>query len=1094
MRFFGSVISLFCFCCFACDTSKHVAHRFVEVGGESGIDFANYLTLTDSLNPYTYRNYYNGGGVAVGDINNDGLLDIYFSGNQVANKLYINKGNLLFEDITKRAGVSCAGVWSTGVTFVDVNSDGYLDIYVCKSGPPGGDNRHNELFINNGDLTFTESSRAWGLDVVGLSVQSVFFDYDRDGDLDCYLLNNSIRPIASFDRSIDERSKVAPNGSGNRFFVNVGGRFTDRSSAVGIYQSAIGFGLGVTLGDFNEDTWIDIFVSNDFFERDYLYINDQKGGFEERLTDYFGSISMGSMGADYADLDNDGHNELFVTEMLPDSLARRKTKTVFESWNRYQEVLEKGYHHQFSRNVLQKKFGDSYFELGRLSGVAATEWSWGALMFDMNNDGLRDIFVANGIAKDLLDRDYLTYDGSYRNIQQLIRQEKNAILALIAKMPSSKFSNYAFLNKGDLQFVNASNDLGLDFPQNSTGSAYADFDNDGDLDLVLNNCDARASLYRNDLDTKNTRNLAIDVFSATANRFAVGTKVSVFQHGHVQVSDNFTVRGFQSSSQSRMHFGLRASIYEIDSIRIFWPDGYGTVLYRDQIGDSYLRVNRDSCVVRNFDEKHLGSEENIHLELINHRFPKHIPNGLNEFDRERLLPFMQGKKGPFLAETDIDNDGHLDLYCGGGRGQAGFFLSYQSGKWSVDSSFLSHYAWSEEMGSVLFDANRDGLEDLYLAAGGRFYPRSSTHLEDHVLINSGRHNFKEQMYSLPAGSKGATSCVSSFDFDRDGDQDIVSAYAGDPFVYGALGSVRFFRNDGDGFFAEVAASVMGDVTFQGVVTDMVVTDFNLDTWPDLVLIGDWMGVHFLQNRKGTFVEDHGQTDLGRLTGWWSDIETEDLNGDLIPDFVIANHGKNTFFRAKDRMYLNDFDDNGSVEQIYCTLERGGYVPIVDRDELVSQIPAIKKKTLYYSDFADMRIDQLFEKSVLERSRVFEISTLESILLISTSRGYSVVGLPKEAQFAPLYALKIVDINQDGVLDLLAGGNNYFVKPQFGRFDASSGWFFKGKLVDGVFSFENGIPLGVKGQIRDIETIQVGGQSFVFFSRYGDSLVGYRVLH
>ncbi len=1089
MRFFG--LFLISVWCVSCGGHKQLRPRFTEISAEAGIDFANSLILSDTLNPYTYRNFYNGGGVALGDINNDGLLDIYFTGNQVDNKLYLNKGNFVFEDITEMAGVSCSGVWSTGVTFADVNADGWLDIYVCKSGPPGGKNRHNELFINNGNLTFSESARTWGLDVTGLSVQASFFDFDKDGDLDCYLLSNSLQSVGSFDRAVNKRLEIDPAGGGNKFFVNEGGRFIDQSRAVGIYQSVIGFGLGITLGDFNQDSWIDIFVSNDFFERDYLYINNQHGGFAESLPEYFESISTGSMGADYADLDNDGVGELFVTEMLPDSLSRRKTKTIFENWNRFQDAVGKGYHYQFSRNVLQKKVGESYLELGRLAQMSATEWSWGALLFDMNNDGLRDVFVANGIEKDLLDRDYLSYDGSYGNVQRLISQEKNAVLTLISKMPTSQFSNYAFANEGRLKFRNVANEWGLDAPQNSTGSAYGDLDNDGDLDLVLNNCNSKASIYRNDAATK--AGFSIELFSSRGNRFVVGATTVVFQQGNRQTSDNFTVRGFQSSSQSRMHFGIGDGYDAIDSVSVFWPEGGVTTVYGNDIKTPWLRLWKDSCVVAKIATGNQRVQPRVRLEPMPNRFPRHRPNGLDEFDRERLIPFMHGKRGPFLIQSDVNNDGLTDVYCGGGRGQSGFFLIHRSNSWDVDSLCLVEYAQAEEMGSSLFDANGDGYADLYIASGGRFYPKSSSLLADHLLINLGKGRFREVIHALPIDARGATSCSVYLDFDRDGDSDLVVAETGDPFVYGSLGALRAFRNDGSGYFSEVSAQVLGQFNPRGVVTDMVVTDFDKDGWPDIVLVGDWLGIYLLRNNQGILVDQSKRYGTDTLTGWWTDIESADLNNDGVPDFVVANHGTNTFFRVKDRMYVSDFDGNGSIEQVYCTYEHGRYFPIADRDELVSQIPSLKRKLLFYSDFAKMDIEQMLGQDIVSRSAFFEVSVLESIALLSSADGYDVVSLPIEAQFSPLYSLCLVDINQDGVMDVLAGGNNYFVKPQFGRFDASTGWLFEGKMQNGKFSFSSGVSLGVKGQIRDIEVVRANGDFFVFISKYDDALAGYRVV-
>ena len=517
---------------------------FVNVSKESGIDFRNELKSTDRLNPYTYRNFYNGAGVAIGDVNNDGLLDIYFAGNQVDNKLYLNKGNLQFEDITRNAGVGCSGVWSTGVTFVDINADGLLDIYVCKSGNPEGVNRCNELFVNNGDLTFTERSKEYGLDVVGLSVQAAFFDYDKDGDLDCYLLTNSFKSIGNFDLVKDQREIPDPQNAGNKFFLNDGGKFRDYSGESQIYRSSIGFGLGITLGDFNNDTWTDIFVSNDFFERDYLYINDQHGSFNESLTEYFQSISMGSMGADFADLDNDGNAELFVTEMLPDSLNRRKTKTTYESWNKYQLNLESGYFHQFSRNVLQKKISNgNYAEIGRMTELAATEWSWGALLFDMDNDGLKDVFVANGIYKDLLDRDYLAYTGAAENVRKIIREEENPIVKLIDLMPSSRFPNYAFRNEGLLTFRKVSTEWGFSEPMFSCGSAYGDLDNDGDLDLVVNNINSPSALYRNNSDSSKFKSISVALSTSSKNTWAIGAEITAYSGSNIFVADNFVTIG-----------------------------------------------------------------------------------------------------------------------------------------------------------------------------------------------------------------------------------------------------------------------------------------------------------------------------------------------------------------------------------------------------------------------------------------------------------------------------------------------------------------------------------------------------------------------
>ncbi len=710
-----------------CSVDRSKETLFSNVTKESGITFQNQLTITERLNPYTYRNFYNGAGVAVGDVNNDGLLDIYFTANQVGNKLYLNQGNFQFKDITDMAGVACTGVWSTGATMVDINADGFLDIYVCKSGDPGDpdvSHRYNELFINNGDLTFTERSKEYGLDIVGLSVQAAFFDYDKDGDLDCYLLTNSFKSIGNYDLVKNQREIPDPQGSGNKFFINEGDKFIDYSEKANIYRSAIGFGLGITLGDFNNDTWTDIFVSNDFFERDYLYINDQHGAFTESLTDYFESISMGSMGADFADLDNDGHPELFVTEMLPDSLNRKKTKTVYENWNKYQLNLQNGYYHQFSRNVLQKNIGNNhYVEIGRLAGVAASEWSWGALLFDMNNDGNRDIFVANGIYKDLLDLDYLTYTGAEENVRKIISEEKNAILKLIDLMPSSKFPNYAFRNEGNLQFSNASNEWGFQEPMYSCGSAYGDFDNDGDLDLVVNNINSPSIIYRNNTDTSRHKSVTVSLSSVSKNTAAVGSHLIAYCGNTSFAADNFVTRGFQSSVQPRVTIGLGDSINSIDSLLIQWPDKGYSMFYHIPVNSSISVSKDDGKYFENYTLKKTTELPFKVLPVMGTSF-KHKSSSLVDFNRDRLLPMMYSSETPQMTKGDVNGDGKEEVWIGGGRDQNGAFVEFrETGVQSFTPKVFEKYKLSEETCSTLLDVDGDGDLDLYMAFGGRFFRR-----------------------------------------------------------------------------------------------------------------------------------------------------------------------------------------------------------------------------------------------------------------------------------------------------------------------------------------------------------------------------------
>jgi hypothetical protein len=1064
---------------------------FTDVTHDSGVYFENKLAYTEQMNPYTFRNFYNGAGVAIGDINNDGFHDIYFTGNQSDNKLFLNKGGFVFEDITQRAGVACPGVWSTGVTMADVNGDGWLDIYVCKSGAPGGANRHNELFINNGDLTFTEKSKEFGLDFTGLAVQAAFFDYDRDGDLDCYLLNNSFKSVGNFDLIKGQREIPDEDGGGNKFLRNENGVFKDFTAEANIYRSRIGFGLGITLGDFNEDGWTDIFVSNDFFERDYLYINQQDGSFRESLPDFFESISMGSMGADYADLNNDGHAELFVTEMLPDSLSRRKSKTVFEGWNKYQLSVANGYHHQVSRNVLQTRVSPAFFaEVGRFSGTAATEWSWGALLFDADNDGLRDIFVANGIYKDLLDRDYLAYSGSEENVRKLIQQERDAILKLIDQMPASQFSNYAFHNKGNLNFENRSEAWGLHEPMYSNGSAYADLDNDGDLDLVLNNLQAPAKVFRNNTDT--SRNKAVTIFLSArgANSHAIGARVSAYAAGMVLSGDNFVVRGFQSSVPSSIHLGL-GDITFIDSLVIRWPNGATSTEYNLK-ANTFIRLVQPDRVVQ--EAKAGGVPPLITFERVPVHLFRHRGSGLNDFDRDRLLPFMLSNEMPGLVKGDIDGDGRPEVYIGGGRDQLGVFIGSRNNQIStLPVSLPTGIALGEETKSILFDADADGDLDLYVAHGGRFFPKVSSAHEDRILINDGKGNFSESPYPLPASAFGSTACVQAVDYDRDGDLDLVVAERYDPFAYGKTSSTFVFQNNGAGKFSDVTSIVCPQFLQVGMMTDMVVTDLNSDGWQDLVCVGDWMEPKAFINTKGkwTLTDFFG---LKKAEGWWHAVRTADLNKDGRPDFVLGNHGRNTFFKPADRMYAADFDGNGSFEQLFATRVGAQYYPVADRDDLLAQIPALKKKLLFYADYARKPISEIIEPDILAKAQVWHVNEFASVMLLSGPSGYTITPLPVQAQYAPVYALKLDDVDGDGIVDLIAGGNQYAVKPQFGRDDASCGWFFKGALQQKQFSFGPGQALHVKGQIRAIESLEANGNKFLLFARYDDELEILQVKH
>ncbi len=1052
-------IILLTLCLVSCN---NIDSRFEKkLSDHTGISFNNLLSYTEDFNPYTYRNFFNGGGVALGDINNDGLIDIYFTGNIVDNALYLNKGNWKFDDITDFAGVSCKDNWSTGATFVDINQDGLLDLYVTKSGKPGGENRHNELFINNGDLTFKESSSEYGLDIEGLSVHAAFFDYDGDLDLDAYVLNNSIRSVGSYD--LIEGQRNIPSQDGNQLLENRNNKFENVSSDKGIFSSNIGFGLGITLSDFNGDLWPDLFISNDFFEKDYLYLNNNGDGFSEESLTYFDALSMGSMGADAADMDNDLIPDLIVTEMLPETLSRQKNKQVYESYDKFTLAGSKGYHKQYPRNALQRNLGNTFYEVGRQLGLSATEWSWAALLFDMDNDGYKDVYISNGIYKDLLDRDYLNYYANDEQISQILREGKEVITDLIDLMPSKAVTNSVFRNNGDFTFSDKRLGWGLNQPSFSNGSAYGDLDNDGDLDLVVNNVNSEAFIFENHSEVENHHFLSVILRDNGPNKFAIGAKaIAYLTDGNKIMIEQFPSRGFQSSVPYRLHFGL-GKVNSLDSLEIYWPDRKRSVIRDIQI-DQILEIDRDNLQSESVDPKPTFIIKKIEgQQLIDF---KHDENYYVDFDSERLLPHMFSNEGPCIANYDLNNDGIQDFYIGGAKGQTGqLFLSDTNGFKKVSKPFDLHKE-SEDVEAVFFDADSDGDQDLYVASGGKAYSTLSRTLNDRFYRNeSGKFIYDSS--ALNFSKFFSTGAIAIGDANNDGLLDIFIGERFNVDTYGIPGSISLMINRGNGSFEATYPPEFQNI---GMITDIEFTDLNSDEKGDLIVVGEWMPILAFLNNESSWESISESIGFEETNGIWQSIETSDLNGDGVPDLVLGNMGQNGLYKPNMKLYLNDYDQNGKLEAIYTYSIDNKDFPIHDRDELIKQLPDLKKKLLYYEDYANQSIKDIFNEAQISSSQVSEIKETRSLLFMSDSPlSYSKKLLPEEIQYSSVHAITIFDINQDGLNDLILGGNQYLVKPQYGAFDASKGWILYGDS-NSKTKFDKLLPLNIYGEIRDFTIV------------------------
>lgn len=1071
-------------------------------------DFVNHLDydiqLKTKFNIYTYRNFYNGGGVALGDINNDGLLDIYMTANMGSNALYLNKGDFKFEDISISAGTEGKGKWSTGVAFADVNGDGWTDIYVCNSGNVEGDDRKNELYINNGDLTFTEKAKEFNLDDPGYSTHGVFFDYDKDGDLDMYLMNNSSRAIGSFNLKENHRLKRDTIG-GDKLFRNDNNIFKDVSSEAGIFGSVIGFGLGVTVGDIDQDGWMDIYVSNDFFERDYIYLNNHDGTFKETLTSMIRSISAASMGADMGDINNDRYPEIFATDMVPEDNERLKTKTTFDSWDNYKSSVENDYFHQFTRNMLQVNNTDGTFsEIGRIAGVNATDWSWGALIMDLDNDGLKDLFVANGIYKDLTDQDYLQYFSNRDMVMSIVTGNKVDYKTLIDAIPSVKIPSYAFKNMGEYRFQNVADCWGLGEPGFSNGSAYGDLDNDGDLDLVVNNVNMPMFMYRNETDTHLPENhfLKVILKGDSGNTSAIGSKVTVLHGGKKYYHEQMPMRGYLSTSDYRANLGL-GSLTEVDSVIIEWPDDRITLLEKVKTNQILTLYQKDAETMSLEITDSLKREDHFFRDISSRNIVSfdHEEGDFNDFERESLIYHMMSTEGPRMCKGDMNNDGLEDFYICGAKGQAGALMIQQkNGEFAaVSKSVFEADKISEDIDCAMFDADGDGDLDLYVASGGNEFPESSSALSDRLYINNGKAQLVKSEQVLPAGKYESTACVRAEDFDNDGVAELFVGLRLKPFLYGVPVSGYLLENDGKGNFSEVTDQIAPELKNIGMIRDMIWADVDGDEDKDMIIAGEWMPLKVFINENNNFKEKKDAFGTVLTHGWWNCLITCDFDKDGDIDFIAGNHGLNTRFKATPEkpvsMYVNDFDLNGAVEQIICVYFGDKSYPLALKHDLTKQIPALERKYPKYEMYKDQQITDLFTPDQLNGSIQLNAFLMETSLFINDGSGqFSRKSLPLETQFSPVYAVEAGDYNGDGIPDILIGGNLHKVKPEVGRYDANYGLYLTGDGKGGFKLVPPGVSgLRLEGEVRDIIELKVPDGRILISARSDGPLQVFKVL-
>lgn len=1059
---------------------------------DSGIDFENKVEDGKLENSFLFRNFYNGGGVAIGDINNDGLPDVFFTSNMSNNKLYLNKGNLRFEDISNKAKIIEDDKWYTGVVFADINDDGWLDIYVCSSGHMSTFNRKNKLYINNQDLTFTESAAKYGLDISAYTTQVSFFDYDIDGDLDCFMINNSPIPVnqLKLSNSRDLPEKDWPvgeflKGGGDHLYRNDNDRFTEVTREAGIHGGLISFGLGVSVGDINGDDYPDVFVSNDSYERDYLYINQKNGTFKDEMEEWMEHTSMSSMGADIADINNDGYPDLFTTDMLPDDEFRLKTTGAFDNYDLYRSKLKSGLYRQFVKNCLQLNAGNGKFvEIGNYSGVSASDWSWGALFFDADNDGYNDIYVCNGVNRDVIDLDFMEFFANDIIQKMVLTGKKENVDEVLKKIPRTPLLNKAFRNKGNLQFEEAAISWGLSIPSFSNGAAYADLDNDGDLDLVVSNENQPAFVYKNNARQINKYNyIGVSLKGRAKNNFAIGSKIRAFAGDTVLYRELIPSRGFQSSVDYKQIIGL-GNLQAIDSLVITWPDGSCKKIDKPGVNKVY-EILEDKNDQQGLDSTVKRMETPPLMVPVKQVFEKHVEDDYIDFYYERNLPTMLSREGPKAAYGDVNGDNLADVYIGGTQGHEGkLYMQTKDGNFiKKDEPVFKQFMDFEDDAVLFFDADKDGDLDLLVGPGGNNNPPDSRQMQNRMFKNDGKGNFSLDAAAFPLNGMN-TSVVIPYDFNHDGYLDLFAGSRNVPREYGTSPRSYIYLNDGKGHFTDIAKDKNPDIANIGMVTGAVWANITGNSDKELVIVGEWMSPRIFSYNGDSFVEI--KSNLNNLYGWWQTVSASDMDGDGREDIILGNIGENFYLNPDElhpvKLWIKDFDQNGAPDIILSRTINGKDMPVLLKHDLEEQIPSLKKQNLKHHEFGKKSIQELFTKETLKDVKIKQFNYSSSCIAYNEMEGqFKVERLPAMSQISSVNAICPFDINEDGRKDLVMAGNSYYFPTQFGRLDAGGG----NVLVNNgkrkfTWLYPNQSGLHIIGQVRDIAVIPVNGKYRVLF--------------